>query len=90
MYPFVATWFARCAELKDVDLSFMKVITVGGGILDPTTADLLKKKIPHIKIVRVCIFKFSYMFILSKKINFAFFCTGLRNDRNIGYCEYSC
>lgn len=53
MYPFVATWFARCADLDGVDLSFMKIITVGGGVLDPTTAELLKKKIPHIKIVRV-------------------------------------
>jgi len=53
MYPFVATWFARCADLESVDLSFMKIITVGGGVLDPTTAELLQNKIPHIKIVRV-------------------------------------
>ncbi|XP_059484665.1 uncharacterized protein LOC132202040 [Neocloeon triangulifer] len=53
MYPFVATWFARCEELAQTDLSFVKIITVGGGVLDPTTAELLSKKMPCAKIVRV-------------------------------------
>ncbi|CAB3365594.1 Hypothetical predicted protein [Cloeon dipterum] len=52
MYPFVATWFARCDDLDQVDLSFLKMISCGGSVLDATTAELIVKKMPHVKVVQ--------------------------------------
>jgi non-ribosomal peptide synthetase component E (peptide arylation enzyme) len=53
MYPFVATWFARSDEVDTHDLSFLKAITIGGSVLDTTTANLIKQKLPNIKINQV-------------------------------------
>jgi non-ribosomal peptide synthetase component E (peptide arylation enzyme) len=56
MYPFVATWFARCDEVDQHDLSFLKAISISGSVLDTTTAKLIKQKLPSIKINQVKIF----------------------------------
>ncbi|XP_059477781.1 uncharacterized protein LOC132198053 [Neocloeon triangulifer] len=53
MYPFVATWFARSDKLNSSDLSCIKVISVAGSVLDPTTAELLAAKLPQIKFNQV-------------------------------------
>ncbi|XP_059483505.1 uncharacterized protein LOC132201383 [Neocloeon triangulifer] len=52
MYPFVASWFARCDEIEKVDLGFLKMISCGGSVLDVTTAELLVKKLPHIRLAQ--------------------------------------
>jgi non-ribosomal peptide synthetase component E (peptide arylation enzyme) len=53
MYPFVASWFARCEELDQHDLSFLKAISISGSVLDTTTASLINKRLPHVKITQV-------------------------------------
>jgi len=53
MYPFVASWFARCEDIEKVDLSFLKRISSGGSVLDPTTAELIAKRLPHIRLAQV-------------------------------------
>jgi non-ribosomal peptide synthetase component E (peptide arylation enzyme) len=53
MYPFVASWFARCEDLEKVDLSFLKMIFSGGSVLDPTTAELIAQRLPHIRLALV-------------------------------------
>jgi len=65
MYPFVASWFARCEEVENVDLSFLKMISSGGSVLDPTTAELIAKKLPHVKLAQVS-------FVLYINLNFEF------------------
>jgi non-ribosomal peptide synthetase component E (peptide arylation enzyme) len=61
MYPFVASWFARCDEVEKVDLSFLQKISSGGSVLDPTTADLIVKKLPHIKLAQVGLINIIYI-----------------------------
>ncbi|XP_065331960.1 uncharacterized protein LOC135934273 [Cloeon dipterum] len=51
MYPFVANWFARCDDIGKYDLSFLKLISIVGSVLDPTTAQLINQKLPGAKIV---------------------------------------
>lgn len=46
LYPYIASWFARCPELKKYDLSFIKHIAFGGSVLDPTSAQLMEKNFP--------------------------------------------
>lgn len=53
MYPFVANWFARCDDVDKHDFSFLKAITIGGSVLETTTANLIKQKLPNIKISQV-------------------------------------
>ncbi|XP_059469212.1 luciferin 4-monooxygenase-like [Neocloeon triangulifer] len=50
MYPFVATWFARHEKLDTLDLSFLKTIMGGGAIIDPTTIEILAKKLPGVRL----------------------------------------
>ncbi|XP_059485149.1 uncharacterized protein LOC132202323 [Neocloeon triangulifer] len=50
MYPFVATWFARHDKLATTDLSFLKAILCFGGIIDPTTMEILYQKFPNVQI----------------------------------------
>jgi hypothetical protein len=54
MYPFVTTWFARNEKLDAVDLSWMKGIVGGGAIIDPTTIEILRKKLPHVRLIQAC------------------------------------
>ncbi|CAB3361722.1 Hypothetical predicted protein [Cloeon dipterum] len=50
MYPFIAIWFARHENLDKVDLSFLKVIICSGAMIDPTTMNILAKKLPHVEV----------------------------------------
>ncbi|XP_059473279.1 uncharacterized protein LOC132195350 [Neocloeon triangulifer] len=49
MYPFLANWFARSddelAQIRSKD--FLHLINIAGWVLDPTTADLLRDKLPN-------------------------------------------
>jgi hypothetical protein len=54
MYPFVTTWFARHEKLDSLDLSCLKGIIGGGAIIDPTTIEILKKKLPNVRLMQVC------------------------------------
>jgi len=49
MYPFVANWFTRCEdELKLLKSgNFLKLIIMGGWVLDPTTVNTLIEKLPN-------------------------------------------
>ncbi|KAF4522504.1 hypothetical protein B566_EDAN002589 [Ephemera danica] len=37
MYPYVASWFARNPEMSKYDLSFIRLIILGGSVVDPAT-----------------------------------------------------
>ncbi|XP_059485964.1 uncharacterized protein LOC132202793 [Neocloeon triangulifer] len=50
MYPFLANWFVRSEELEKYDLSFLKLITITGSVLDPATAELINEKLPNLRI----------------------------------------
>ncbi|KAF4531414.1 hypothetical protein B566_EDAN009657, partial [Ephemera danica] len=52
MYPYVATWFARAPELTQHDFSFIKVVGMGGSIVDPTTSRLLSTALPQTMIIQ--------------------------------------
>ncbi|XP_059478321.1 uncharacterized protein LOC132198347 [Neocloeon triangulifer] len=47
LYPYVMSWLAKSPELDKHDFSFLKGISLGGSVVDPTTLDLLEKKFPH-------------------------------------------
>jgi non-ribosomal peptide synthetase component E (peptide arylation enzyme) len=53
MFPFVAAWLARCDKLGEMDLSFLKSITIGGSVLDNTTVELIAKRLPQVAMVQV-------------------------------------
>jgi hypothetical protein len=65
MYPFVATWFARCDEVDKHDLSFLKAISISGSVLDTTTAKLIKQKLPSTKINQVTSWFIHFGFLLT-------------------------
>lgn len=49
MYPYVASWFARCeSELARVrEANILESIWMGGWVLDHTTAQLIAKELPN-------------------------------------------
>ncbi|XP_059473268.1 uncharacterized protein LOC132195343 [Neocloeon triangulifer] len=55
LYPFVANWFAQCddelATLKSK--GFLNLISIGGWVLDPTTADSIFEKLPNTHLQQV-------------------------------------
>jgi hypothetical protein len=55
MYPFVANWFSRCeAEMEKLRAgNFLKMIMIGGWVLDPVTADLIVEKLPETNLQQV-------------------------------------
>jgi hypothetical protein len=53
MFPFVAAWLARCDKLGEMDLTFLKSITIGGSVLDNTTVELITKRLPQVAMVQV-------------------------------------
>lgn len=54
LYPFIATWLARHPRLGEVnEAGFLKHISVGGWVLDPTTATLLAKNLPDAHLQQV-------------------------------------
>jgi len=67
MYPFVANWFSRCDdELKLLKAAnFLKLINLGGWVLDATTANLLAEKLPNTCLQQV--------FILIEQRNFTIY-----------------
>jgi acyl-coenzyme A synthetase/AMP-(fatty) acid ligase len=54
LYPLFASWLVRSLELAQHDFSFIKVVMIGGGTIDPTTFDLLKKHMPSTFVSLVC------------------------------------
>ncbi|XP_065341379.1 luciferin 4-monooxygenase-like [Cloeon dipterum] len=46
LYPYISSWLARSTELQKHDLSFIKDISLGGSVVDPTTMRLLQKAFP--------------------------------------------
>ncbi|XP_065343272.1 uncharacterized protein LOC135941573 [Cloeon dipterum] len=50
LYPYISSWLARSSELQKHDLSFIKDITLGGSVMDPTTMRLLQKGFPNAEI----------------------------------------
>ncbi|XP_059478323.1 uncharacterized protein LOC132198349 [Neocloeon triangulifer] len=46
LYPYIMSWFARRPELDKHDFGFLKNISLGGSVVDPTTLELLQKKFP--------------------------------------------
>jgi hypothetical protein len=54
LYPYIATWFARHPQLDEVRKGdFLKLVTIGGWVLDPTTSTLLTKNLPKTEIQQV-------------------------------------
>jgi len=54
LYPYIATWFARNPELSEVrKQDFLKLIMIGGWVLDPTTSVLLSQNLPNTHIQQV-------------------------------------
>ncbi|XP_059478324.1 uncharacterized protein LOC132198350 [Neocloeon triangulifer] len=47
LYPYVMSWLAKSPELDKHDFSFLKGISLGGSVVDPTTLELLEKKFPN-------------------------------------------
>ncbi|KAG8233928.1 hypothetical protein J437_LFUL005133, partial [Ladona fulva] len=52
-YPYVANWFAREPEVEKYDFSFIKIIAIGGSVLDLATVKLLSNRLPHVKLNQV-------------------------------------
>ncbi|CAB3362652.1 Hypothetical predicted protein [Cloeon dipterum] len=54
-YPHVANWFARCDDQLETlrDANIIKLMLVGGWVLDPTTADLLCGKLSNTHLMQV-------------------------------------
>ncbi|XP_065341781.1 uncharacterized protein LOC135940708 [Cloeon dipterum] len=50
LYPYITNGFARSTELDKHDFSFLKAISLGGSIVDPTTVHLLQRKFPHTRV----------------------------------------
>jgi hypothetical protein len=47
IYVFIGRWLVSSLGLMaQHDFSFIKGVMIGGGIIDPTTFDLLRKKMP--------------------------------------------
>jgi hypothetical protein len=55
LYPFVANWFSRCDKELDIikAADFLKLIILGGWVLDPATAQLISDKFPSTQLENV-------------------------------------
>ncbi|CAB3378517.1 Hypothetical predicted protein [Cloeon dipterum] len=53
LYPYISSWLARSAELQKHDFSFLKEISLGGSVMDPTTMRLLQKGFPDAEITTI-------------------------------------
>jgi hypothetical protein len=57
LYPYIATWFARDPQIKEVrEKGFLKQVMIGGWVLDPMTSKLLSKNLPQTHIQQVIYF----------------------------------
>jgi len=66
MYPFVANWFSRCElEMKLLkEANFLKLIMIGGWVLDPATADLIHEKLPNTHLEQVKFFLYFCLVVI--------------------------
>lgn len=49
-FPYLTNWMAYHSDIDKYDFSFLKVIVVGGSVLDVATLTLLSKKLPHVRV----------------------------------------
>ncbi|KAF4531983.1 hypothetical protein B566_EDAN017414, partial [Ephemera danica] len=53
LFPYIASWVARSQRLQELDLSFLKVITIGASPLDHGTVEIFQKTLPQVLIQQI-------------------------------------